>query len=120
MQYRFAGSELNQAYWVHRGLADAGAFNDGDWERTPKRIRNDLRIIHRSQPLLRWLVSMRKTLPPDVRETLVSIFLEMHESQAGRDALFSAKRFAKFELLTDQDKKNLKNWRSMLLPPDKP
>lgn len=45
IRYRFSGTESNQAYWVHKKKGDIGAFNNGDWERVPKVIRKDLKII---------------------------------------------------------------------------
>lgn len=118
VRYLFAGSELNQAYWVHRGIADAGAFNNGDWQRTPARIREDLRIIYKTKPLLRWLVSFRKGLPLETRENISTILLDMHKDSDGRGALESAMRFAKFEQLTEEDIQDLHDWRSVLLPQD--
>jgi len=114
LRYVFAGSELNQAYWVQRGRADAGAFNDGDWERVPAGIRNDLRIIHRTEPVLRWLFSVNPDIATPIREAVVDALLNAHGDELGRSALLDAARIKMFERLTDQDRENLSYWSDAL------
>lgn len=114
VSYLFAGSELNEAYWVQRGKADAGAFNDGDWERTPATVRKDLRIFHRTPPVLRYLWSFRAGLSPGVRESVRTALLHMHESDAGRAALARANGISRFESLKETDRAQLSAWRAML------
>ncbi len=114
IRYLFAGSELNQAYWVVRGRADAGAFNNGDWDRIPEIIKNDLRIIHTTRPMLRWLLSFTSDIDPRLRSSASEVFLAAHQDQAGREALKEAARIAKFEVLTDTDKMGLEYWDTIL------
>lgn len=112
--YSFAGSELNQAYWVERGKADAGAFNDGDWTRTPHRVRERLRIFHSTPPLLRYLFSFRTDLPERIREPVTAALLAMHEDEAGRSALARASRISRLEPFTETDRAQLAAWRARL------
>lgn len=114
LRFMFAGSELNQAYWVHRGQADAGAFNDGDWERVPARIRDDLEIIHRTRPVLRWLLSFNPDVASPSREVVIETFLNAHTDDLGREALQAAARIKKLERLTDEDRENLAYWSGVL------
>jgi len=114
VRYKFAGSELNQAYWVHRGLVDVAAFNDGDWGRLPDRIRQDLRIVHRTRPLLRWLLSFTRDLDADTREQVIEVLVQAHEDESGRAALEAAARIARFEALTDADRDSLAYWSKVL------
>jgi phosphonate transport system substrate-binding protein len=112
--YVFAGSELNQAYWVHRGKADAGAFNDGDWERTPEHIRRDLRVLATSRPVPRWLMSLRTDLPSRLREAALDVLVHMADDEAGREALAQAEQIARFEPLGAADVEALDYWRRVL------
>jgi phosphonate transport system substrate-binding protein len=114
VRYLFAGTELNQAYWVERGKADAGAFNDGDWERTPELVRERLRIIHATPPLLRWLLAYRRGYPREARRAVNGVLLRMHESAEGRAALAQAERIARFEPLAASDLATLDRWRATL------
>lgn len=111
-------SELNQAYWVHSGRADAGAFNDGDWGRVPEGIRNDLRIIGRSRPILRWLFSVSTALPPEVQTALLEVLVDMYRDPQGQAALTAAERIAKIEYLSDADRANLDYWSRALFALD--
>lgn len=113
-RFRFAGSELNQAYWVQRGRADAGAFNNGDWERLPERLRGHLRIFHRTRPLLRWLLSFDSTFPATKRDAVIAVLTEMHQNAAGQAALRQAARIARFEPLTASDRESLDYWAGVL------
>jgi phosphonate transport system substrate-binding protein len=114
VRYVLAGSEANQGYWVLRGRADAGAFNDGDWQRLPDQVRAELRIVHTTAPLLRWLVSFRKGLAPDVRRAVQAAMVDMHRSEPGRAALRQAERTARFEPLTPADGASLARWQPVL------
>ncbi|MDW8479257.1 MAG: PhnD/SsuA/transferrin family substrate-binding protein [Xanthomonadales bacterium] len=60
-----AGSEHNIAVWVHKGLADAGAFSDHDFEdleRMPAALREDLVVFARSEPFPRAIELVREDL----------------------------------------------------------
>ena len=114
LYYQFAGSELNQAYWVYRGKADAAAFNYGDWDRTPEKIRKELQIIHQSKPMVRWLVSFRNDMSPAVKAAVVKILLHMHDDSQGIEALKDASRIARFENLNENDQVNLDYWQKVL------
>lgn len=112
--YRFAGSELNQAYWVQRGITDAGAFNDGDWERTPQSVRKDLRVFHTTPPVLRYLCSFHSRLNPSTREHVQAALVKMHEDPRGKAALQDAYEISRIEVLTAADQAQLKAWRAMI------
>jgi phosphonate transport system substrate-binding protein len=114
VRYEFAGSELNQVYWVHRGRADAGAFNNGDWERVPARLKQDLHIIHATRPILRWLFSFASDLDQHTRNNVIDILTSAHHEPNGREALQTAAQIAKFEILTDEDWAGLQFWSSVL------
>jgi len=116
--YVFAGSELNQAYWVGRGKAEAGAFNDGDWKSTPEAIRKDLRIFHTTPPILRYIASYREGLPPEDRDATTRILVEMSDTETGRAALAKASHITRIEPLTDTDRAQIEQWRQTLAAHD--
>ena len=74
----FSGSELSITTWVHKGLSDAGAFSNLDWDnplRCPPVFKKDLRIIHRTRDLPRALEIVRNDLNPDLKNRLKTILL---------------------------------------------
>lgn len=112
--YVFSGSEANQAYWVHKGKAQIGAFNNGDWERVPEIIKNDLKIIGQTKPILRWLFSYTSPDSSKIKVTINQILLEAHLSEQGQNALKAAANIKKIEQLSRQDHENLQHWNYLL------
>jgi ABC-type phosphate/phosphonate transport system substrate-binding protein len=115
VHYQFAGTELNQVYWVLRRKTDAAAFNDGDWNRLPEHIRKDLQIIYQSKPMVRWLVSFHQDLKPSTKAAVVKILLHMHEDPQGIAAMQSKFRISRFENLNKKDQANLDYWQKVLI-----
>ncbi|MCP5158944.1 MAG: phosphate/phosphite/phosphonate ABC transporter substrate-binding protein [Gammaproteobacteria bacterium] len=120
IRYVFAGAEINQAYWVLYGKGDAGAFNNGDWERLPSSLQEQLRIIAQTSPLLRWLCSFRQGIDPETQATVEEVLISMHQDPAGREALKAASNIRRFERLTATDQDRLASWRTMLTPVESP
>lgn len=112
--YMFAGSELNQAYWVHRKRVDVGAFNNGDWERIPPAIKSDLKIIHHTRPILRWLLSFTPSATIELQEAVIETLLSAHGDEMGQEALAQAEHIKKFERISSTDQENLKYWKNTL------
>ena len=73
VRYVLALAEINQAVWVLHGKGDAGAFNEGDWQALPEKIRAQLRIFERSRPIQRGLIAFRGDLAPLTRRSSVFI-----------------------------------------------
>jgi phosphonate transport system substrate-binding protein len=111
VRYVLAVTESNQAYWVDRGQAEAGAFNTEDWEGLPTALRQELRIIHTTAPILRWLLSSRIGLPAAHNEAVQRVLLNMHDNPAGLQALQQAGRIRRFDPLSADDKTSIKDWR---------
>ena len=97
--YVFARSELNIASWVHKGLADAGAVSDLDWNdprRFPEAFRRDFRVIHETAPYPRALELVRAGMRPEVEARLREVLLNAAEDPEAGEALrqfFGTSRF---------------------------
>ncbi len=97
--YVFAEGEVNIVAWVHRGLADAGVVSNLDWEdeyESPSFLKDDLSVIHRTQPIIRSLLLVRSDLDAGLKSRLTGVLQSMHETEAGRRALrryFSVSRY---------------------------
>jgi len=97
--YLFARSESNIATWVHKGLVDAGAFSNVDWDELvadPRGFAGDLRIIHETQDFPRAIEIVRPGLRPAVEQRLRQVLLEAHLDPEGVEALqrfFRTNRF---------------------------
>ena len=106
--YVFARSELNIGAWVHKRLVDVGAMSDIDWNnpaKVPPSYRNDLMLIHTTEPVPRALEMVRGDLDPKVRERLRQVLMEAASDPKAADALryfFHTTRFLPIDAPTAQ------------------
>jgi phosphonate transport system substrate-binding protein len=115
VRYVLAGAEINQAVWVLRQKGDAGAFNEGDWEALPEKLRARLRVFERSRPIPRGLVGFRSGLAAATRRTIEQALLGLHEDDAGRGVLAQAMGITRFERLTPKQRQGVLDWAPVLL-----
>ena len=113
VRFVFAGSEENQAYWVAHGRADAAAFNAEDWADLPAKLRRELRVVHTTDPILRWLVSFHRKASPLVRRTVVEELLAASDDPAGLEVLAQARGIRKFERPAAADEQAIARWRDI-------
>src|SRR5690606_13862782 len=97
--YLFARSEFNISTWVHKGLVDAGAFSNQDWEsmlRMPESYRRDLVAFHATDEYPRGLEMVRGDLSPAVAQRLRVVLAGAANDPAASEALqrfFGTTRF---------------------------
>ncbi len=114
VRYVFAVDELNQAFWVIQKRADAGAFNNNDWDELPAKVRDELKIIHETKPILRSLVAFHANLPEKFRKAIEDILSNMDKDPEGKKALQSASRILRIERLTDDDQLSLRYAKDLM------
>jgi phosphonate transport system substrate-binding protein len=88
--YAFAGDEISITTWVHRGMMDAGAFHNQDWDNpthNPEAMKKDLKIIYRSEKLPRMVELIRKDLDPSVKQRIKEVLLKANEDPLAAEAL---------------------------------
>jgi phosphonate transport system substrate-binding protein len=118
IRYTFAGEAINQAFRVIRNRADAGVFSSIDWKELPPNVQSQLRVIHRTAPIIRLLGSFHHSVPPVLREVVEKTLVEMSGDREGRAALTTALHMTKFERLTEEDRSALGNLKQQLSEPD--
>jgi phosphonate transport system substrate-binding protein len=115
VRYVLALAEVNQAVWVLHQKGDAGAFNEGDWQALPEKVRAQLRIFERSRPIQRGLIAFRGDLAPATRRAVEQAMLALHEDEAGLATLTSAAGITRFERLTPAERDAVLAWAPILL-----
>ena len=88
--YVFAGKELTITTWVHRGLTDAGAYHNQNWNKlsdNPELMKKDLKIIYQGKPMPRMIEILRKDLDPRVKAKIKTVLIHAHEDPEAVDAL---------------------------------
>ncbi len=101
----FSGAEINMTTWVHKGIGDAGAYSNLDWDKedhTPSAFRKDFIQFHRSTDFPRSIELVRKGLPDTVKQRIKEILLQAHEDPAAANALRAYQKTRKFDEL-DED-----------------
>ena len=99
--YSAGASETAVLAALLSGSADVGALSNLDWiddTLNPPSIRQQLKIIHYTPPVLRSLALMRRGISNSVRDALVKALTTAHMTEAGRSALKSYK-VRRFDLI---------------------
>ncbi len=117
--FLLARSELNIATWVHKGLADAGAFSNLDWDnprRMPPSFRADFRVIAESDSVPRAIELVRADLPNTVADALRDVLLAIDQDPAAGDALRGYFATARFEAIDAETRRALTALNARILP----
>lgn len=114
VKYIFAGQEKNQAFFVLQKKADVAAFNNNDWDELGEKVKADLRIIHETKPIIRYLGAFASQTPKAQREAISNALLAMSGDPKGKEILKKAFKIKKAEKLTDQDRESLEYVRSLV------
>jgi len=102
--YVFSNEEINTSTWVHKGIVDAGAYSNLDWEtkdHLPQHYQEDMIIFHSSDPLPRAIESVRRDLDPRIKARLRSILLNLHNDPNAKDILQAYQKTTRFDELSD-------------------
>ncbi len=116
VRYVFAGNEENVLAWVTRERADAGAVSSRDWDdpkRAPPGLKQHLRVVYESPPIIRSLLLVRKGMPAELRSRLAEILLAMHEDPAGQPVLKQFFKTTRFDRLEGEALADLRFARSL-------
>lgn len=117
--FLLARSELNIATWVHKGLADAGAFSNLDWDnprRMPPSFREDFRVIAESDSVPRAIELVRKDLPVALADALRDILLDLDDQPDAAEALRGYFATARFEAIDAETQRSLSTLNARILP----
>ncbi len=115
--YVFAGEEVNQSAWVYKGLVDAAAFSNTDWDEPdnmPEAFRKELQIFYRSGSFPRAVELVRKDLDPALKNALKKILIEADRSADGRKALKAYHKSTRIELLDAESRAGIEEAKRIL------
>jgi phosphonate transport system substrate-binding protein len=113
----FAGEEINISTLVHKGLVEAGAFSNNDWEKEdhlPVRYRKDLQVIHRTPTLIRAVEIVRKGLAPAVQQRLEQVLLEAGDDPGAARVLQAYQRTKRFDKLSREQEEAVYRLRDVM------
>lgn len=114
VRYVFVPHEKNQAFWVIQKKADAAAFGSDNWDELGRLEKQELRLIHSSGPVLRYLASFHPRLSPDLSQAIAAVLVQMDRDPEGRRALSEASGTTKIEPLSARDLESLEDVRKLM------
>lgn len=123
--YLLTGEEINISTWVHKGVADAGAFNNQDWHKEdhlPQIFQKDMKIIAQSNPVPRAMELVRGDLNPSIKRRLKEVLLAADKDPSAQSALIAYQKTTKFDEFSSDQLRDLRNLYSSIpsLQPDRP
>lgn len=115
--YVFGKEEINMSTWVHKGVVDAGAYANLDWEKedhTPSSFRENMYIFHQSMDFPRALELVRKDLRPELKRRLKTILLASKDDPDAAYALKAYQKTRRFDVIDKQVEASIDRARSIL------
>jgi phosphonate transport system substrate-binding protein len=106
----YATSIDNLTIWVHRSIVDAAAVSNVDWDnekKFPAKIKQDLRVFHRTADFPRSLTMYRSNLNEKLKQAITEALLDADDDIQGKNALENFVHTKKFTLLTEEEKKSI-------------
>ncbi len=100
--YVFSHGDSNTIYMVLNGVVAAGTTDDQKYFTLAKSL-GSFKIIHKTVPFPRQLVSYRADLPANLVTRIRDILLNMHRSEAGKQILQAFESTTKFEAIPGRD-----------------
>lgn len=114
VRYVLVEHEKNQAFWVLQKRADAGAFGSDDWDELDPPVQADLRVLHTTKPVLRYLASFHPDLPAGLAAAIAKIMVGMDDDAEGRRILKEAADTRKITPLSQHDRDSLAYVRELI------
>lgn len=114
--YIFSNDEINISAWVYRGITDAGAMSNLDWDeslRVQATMQEELEIFYETKAIPRALELVRRDLDPQIKARLKEILLTIHEDPRAKDILMAYKKTARFQELDAETRRSLDDIREL-------
>lgn len=100
--YVFSHDDESTMAWVLRGKVTAGALDNQTYLKEARENVSSLKIVDKTFPIPRQIVSYRIDLPPKLVTRIKEILTQMDQSEEGKKALKDFEGTTKFDQLTDQ------------------
>lgn len=117
VSYVFGHQELNLSTWLEKGLVQAIAYSNLDWDKvdhTPPAFRENFRIFHRTESVPRALEVVRADLDPFVKARLKQLLLEAENDPEAASVLRNYQSTSRFDELTPELMRRIDGARSTL------
>lgn len=107
--YFFTDSEIGVAAIIERGIADAGAMSDLEWQRIQSHVtlRENLHVFAQSDPVTRSLLLAGPAVSDDLRRQITNILTGAEDDEAATNALQQYYKVTRYDVLIGAAERNL-------------
>lgn len=112
--YAFARSEGNLVTWVEKGLVDAAAFSNQDWDELVQSapvLAEQLDVFHQSRDFPRAVELMRSGLDSRIQARIEEVLLAAHEDPEAAAALRAYSNTERFDAIDTKTSEMLRDLR---------
>ncbi|MBI2372295.1 MAG: phosphate/phosphite/phosphonate ABC transporter substrate-binding protein [Deltaproteobacteria bacterium] len=95
--YIFGGDETNILIWTIREKVHVTTVSNDDWENLQENMKKELKVVARTEPVPRHLVSVRGDLPPALQAEIRRVLVGMEHSEEGRRVLKHVQKTDRFD-----------------------
>jgi phosphonate transport system substrate-binding protein len=100
--YTFSRDHENTMVWVLRGKVSAGALDNRSFLKYAKGSLSQLKILHKTFPIPRHIVSYRASLAPSLVLRIKKILQGMEGAEEGKRILMEFEKTTKFDEIPDE------------------
>ncbi|MBI2371858.1 MAG: phosphate/phosphite/phosphonate ABC transporter substrate-binding protein, partial [Deltaproteobacteria bacterium] len=95
--YLFGVEEPNMFFWTIKEKVQATAVSNEDWANLQEGMRRELKVVARTEPVPRHLVSVRGDLAPALQAEIRRVLIGMEHSEEGRRVLKHIEKTTRFD-----------------------
>ena len=112
--YIFTQDDATTMFWTLRKKVAAGAMSNKSYVKEAKKRISKLQILKESKAFPRHVICLRLNFSAEVTAELQKVLFKMHTTDAGKAALKTFSKTAKFDLLPDESKKDMLETRGFI------
>ena len=114
--YTFAFGEENQALWLLEGTVAGAAFSNSDFNDFSEEQREQLVILAQTPSVPRHIAMARPGMDSELRETITTLLLELHQTAEGQKVLEAFEGTSRFDKLPEGAEGLMNSLRELFAP----
>lgn len=114
IRYIFSNSDENTFFWVIRDIVKAGAMDYPSYLYYSEEHPNALKILYKSAPIPRHIVSFRSDISPQLLEKIIDLLTHLDQTDDGRLILKNFQNTLKFDRLPIECIKQMESFKKTI------
>jgi len=112
--YCFAHGEPNIAHWVYKGLVDAGALSNIEYQEpdeVPPNFLLSFKVIYETEPVPRNLILVRGDMSAEMESAIKEILINMRTAEEGRKIMWNLSKTLHFDEFPEGEEEIIKKFK---------